>query len=216
MPALQQTIMHTLYGADIWQGFTPTAVQERLEGWNGDHPSLRQLVVTPGAKTVVDVGVWKGLSTINMARSMQSAGIDGCVVAVDTFLGSIEHWDPKANLLQRRHGQPNLYDIFLSNVHSAGLRDFVVPLPQTSVTAAAILRRYGIEAAVVHIDAAHEYEEVLRDARDYWKILGGGGYLIGDDYHVTWPGVVRAAGQFSAEVLRPLRIDEPKWILQKA
>ena len=82
--------------------------------------------------------------------------------------------------------------------------------------AAVILQRLQVTAAVVHVDAAHEYEDVMRDAAAYWAILNPGGYLIGDDYHETWPGVIKAAGEFSAKVGRPLSIDGPKWILQKA
>jgi hypothetical protein len=89
-------------------------------------------------------------------------------------------------------------------------------MPQTSIAAARILQKLLVTAAVVHIDAAHEYEEVLRDAYEYWKLLEIGGYLIGDDYHETWPGVVRAADEFAAQHSRPLIVETPKWIIQKA
>ena len=164
---------------------------------------------------MIDVGVWKGQSTIAMARAMKDEGIDGCVIAVDTFLGSAEHWDPARNLFTRSHGFPDIYGTFLANVHAAGVTGYVVPMPQTSANAAIVLRRLHITASVIHIDAAHEYEAVLKDARDYWAILAPGGYLIGDDYHPTWPGVIRAAGEFSAKLCRPLTIEQPKWILQK-
>ena len=81
--------------------------------------------------------------------------------------------------------------------------------------AALILQRLGISAAVVHIDASHEYADVMRDAEEFWKILSDGGFLIGDDYHEAWPGVIRAAGEFSARLGRPMIIQSPKWILRK-
>jgi hypothetical protein len=208
-------IMHMLYGANIWDGFRPTAASSEVQGWNGNHPSLRRLASSCAEKVVVDVGVWKGQSTITMASAIRDSGIDGCVVAVDTFLGSPEHWDKSRELFNRYAGMPDLYQTFLSNVHSAGLQDYIVPMPQTSVTAASILRRLGVKASVVHVDAAHEYEEVMRDAHEYWKILEPGGYLIGDDYHQTWPGIVRSAGEFSAATSVPLVVEPPKWILQK-
>ncbi len=164
---------------------------------------------------MVDVGVWKGQSTISMAIAMKKNGIDGCVIAVDTFLGSPEHWASDRTLFTRINGLPNLYETFLSNVYFSGVTDYVVPLPQTSVTAAAVLRKYNIAPAVVHIDAAHEYEEVIRDAEIYWDMLQTNGYLIGDDYHPTWPGVIRAAGEFSAKTSSPLSIQDIKWLLQK-
>jgi predicted O-methyltransferase YrrM len=214
MPALQKMVIDKLYGSDPWQDFVPDQAAE-LQGWNGDHPSLARLITTPGLKLVADVGVWKGQSTIRMARAMLEADIDGCVIAIDTFLGSPEHWS-EVGLFKRIHGLPDLYRTFMSNVWAAGVQDYVVPLPQTSVTAAKILQRAGLSPSVVHVDAAHEYREALQDVQEYWAILASGGYLIGDDYDVSWPGVVQAAGEFSAQVCRPLTIEHPKWILQKA
>jgi hypothetical protein len=88
-------------------------------------------------------------------------------------------------------------------------------MPQTSSTAAAILRRMEIQPAVIHVDAAHEYREVMNDLVDYWSILQDGGYLIGDDYAETWPGIVKAAGEFSATVGKPLSVEPPKFIIKK-
>jgi len=215
MPSLNELVMQRLYGQDIWAGFAPAAVRSEVQGWNGNHPSFARIMSSAGAKLVIDVGVWKGQSTITMANAMREKNIDGCVIAVDTFLGSPEHWTGPAALFERKNGQPDLYQTFLSNVHAAGLTGYIVPMPQTSTTAAVVLGRLGIAASVVHVDAAHEYEDVLRDATDYWKLLSPGGYLIGDDYDQTWPGVVRAAGEFSAKVVRPLAIETPKWILRK-
>jgi hypothetical protein len=216
MPQAQRSLMQLLYGHDIWERFEPGPTTRNVEGWNGNHPSLKRLVGTAGARVVIDVGVWKGQSTITMAQAMKSARIDGCVLAVDTFLGSEEHWTREQSLFARSHGLPDLYRTFLSNVYKAGVHEYIVPMPQTSLTAAAILQRLNVRAAIVHVDASHEYEDVLRDADAYWKLLEDGGFLIGDDYHETWPGVVRAAGEFSARLTRPLTIEPPKWILQKS
>jgi hypothetical protein len=215
MSESQRRLMRVLYGHDIWEAFRPVRTTSAAEGWNGNHPSLKRLAGTAATKTVIDVGVWKGQSTITMAQAIMKARIDGCVIAVDTFLGSAEHWNRELNLFTRTHGMPDIFQTFMSNVCKAGVQDYVIPMPQTSISAALILQKLEIKAAVVHIDAAHEYEEVLRDAEEYWKILEPGGYLIGDDYHETWPGVIRAAGEFSARCCRPLTIEPPKWILQK-
>ena len=214
MPQVQANLMKALYGYDIWQNFQPTLTTLVPEGWNGDHPSLRRLALL-GSRIAIDVGVWKGQSTICLALSMKRAGIDGCVIAVDTFLGSLEHWSAGRELFVRQHGMPNLFQTFLSNVWKAEVSDYVIPVPQTSVTAVKIFQRLTLRASVIHIDAAHEYEEVIRDAKEYWEILESGGYLVGDDYHETWPGVVQAAGEFSSRERCPLSIEPPKWILRK-
>lgn len=207
-------IMTRLHGANIWNGFTAAATTGEVQGWNGDHPALARLAAAPGVRVIIDVGVWKGQSTIAMAASLRKAGIDGCVIAVDTFLGSPEHWG-KAELYGKQLGMPDLYARFLTNVAAADLQGYVVPMPQTASGAAEILRRLGITASLVHIDGDHAYPAVLNDAKDYWKILAPGGHLVGDDYDPYWPGVVQAAREFAVFAGRPLEIDPPKWIIQK-
>jgi hypothetical protein len=199
MPAVQKSMMEKLYGNDVWAGFSPRAGKSKVQGWNGNHPSLSRLASSPGPKIVADVGVWKGQSTINMAKAMKQKRIDGVVIAIDTFLGSPEHWAPGQNLFERDHGLPDLYWTFLSNVISEGVADYVIPMPQTSTTAASVLKKLEISINIAHVDAAHEYREVLQDADDYWAIIQDGGYIIGDDYDETWPGVIQAAQEFSAK-----------------
>lgn len=216
MTLIHRQLMMTLYGHDIWEAYEPTAAPNGVvDGWNGNHPSLRHLAETGEEnKVVIDIGVWKGQSTITLANALRESEINGCVLAVDTFLGSPEHWGEA--YFERRHGMPSLYNIFLDNVFHAGLTDYVIPVPQTSSTAVAVFRARGIDASLIHVDAAHEYEDVLRDVSNYWSVLRSGGTMVGDDYHETWPGVIRAAGEFSARTGRPLSIDPPKWIMQKA
>lgn len=218
MTATARKLMLDLYGRDIWTDVAAASpVREPdLQGWNGNHPVFRRLLAGKGRPAVViDVGVWKGQSTITMARALRENGADGCVIAVDTFLGSPEHWFEEGTLYRRNAGRPDLYERFLGNIVGEGLQDYVVPLPQTSTAAAAILDGAGIAASLVHIDASHAYEDVLRDARAFWTLVEVGGCLVGDDYDPSWPGVVRAASEFSRSVGRPIEIAYPKWIVRK-
>jgi hypothetical protein len=140
------------------------------------------------------------------------------VIAIDTFLGSVEHWDPNsgfAGLIPHRFGMPLLYEQFLSNVVRCGAQDRIVPLALTSSAGGVLLRRMGIQAGLIHIDASHDYEDVLRDARIYWDVLMPGGFLVGDDYNQDWPDVIRAANQFAGEKSVPLTSLAPKWIVRK-
>ena len=210
--------MQKLYCRNIWEDVDRLNLpeNENLQGWNGRHPSLSRLTEMKKDRHVIfDIGVWKGLSTITMANCLRENGIEGCVIAIDTFLGSPEHWGKMENLFDRRGGRPDLFERFLRNVKARGLEDYIIPMPQTSVCAAMILKRLGVEATLIHLDAAHEYEEVARDIEEYWPLLEKGGFLIGDDYGPGWPGVVRAAGEFSAKTGLPLQIEFPKWIVKK-
>ncbi|WP_376087807.1 class I SAM-dependent methyltransferase [Roseomonas sp. CCTCC AB2023176] len=210
-------VMTALHGADVYAGFKPLLPLD-LQGWNGRHPALLRAVAQVRPRIAFDVGTWKGESTVAMARAMREARPDCALVAVDTFLGSIQHWDLRredriADSLRRTHGWPALYWQFLSNVAHSGMQDVVVPLPQTSDNAAAILLREGIRADLIHLDAAHEDWPLRRDLNLYWDLLAPGGVLVGDDY--PWPSVKAAADDFAAKLgLRP-DVDGPKWTLRK-
>lgn len=211
-------LMHTIHGTDIYAGFVPTFPLD-LQGWNSDHPAFHEIMWRDRPEIVIDVGVWKGASSIGLARMLKAAEIDGAVISVDTFLGGYDTWQIEPqwfNLIPRLHGRPMLYEQFMANVVRSEVQDTIIPLARTSHLAATLLERSGIRAGLIHIDASHEYTDVLDDARRYWRILAPGGYLIGDDYSPSWPGVVQAADEFAREAGQELTIREPKWILRKA
>lgn len=213
-----EKLSHDLFGKDPYEGFQSTIAVHDLQGWNGLHPVLSRAVKDKKPKIIVDVGVWKGQSTITLAKAQSEAIDDGCVIAVDTFLGSPEHWTlsrPEIHQsLAFRHGRPSFYETFLSNVLLSGFQRKVLPLAQTSENAAHILRRHCIMADIVHIDAAHEYASALRDIEVWWELLRPGGLLIGDDF--PWPGVARAVVHFTDKMNIPFQVEHPKWLIGKS
>ena len=205
-------LMQLLHGGDIYQGFDQLLPRD-IQGWNSINSIFEDVVRSIKPRVVIDVGVWKGGSTLYLADLMRQYGVDGAVIGVDTFLGSPEHWDRDGEFsesLKKRHGFPLLYYQFISNVIHCRHTERVIPLPQSSENAAVILRRAKIKADVIHVDAAHEYGPVRRDLDFYWELLQPGGYLIGDDYTSAWPGVIRAANDFAADIGLTLRLSPPK------
>lgn len=212
---LRDDIVERLHDVDPFVGLDATGFALDLQGWNGRHPALTRSIRAIEARLCVDVGVWKGMSTLTLADAV---GPDGVVIAVDTFLGSPEHWNRQRpdfiGSLRFRHGMPQIYWQFMANCMLSGLKDRIVPLPQTSANAALILKRQRIRADLVHIDAAHEFDSVLADIRAYfWHVLRPGGLMIGDDYN--WDGVKRAVDQFTRNNHLTLETDGPKWMLRK-
>jgi predicted O-methyltransferase YrrM len=139
---------------------------------------------------VVEVGVWKGASVVTMAKEIQRLTLDTAVIAIDTWLGSSEHylWEKFIPDLDFEFGYPRLYHKFAANICNEGLADIVVPLPLDSINGFQLLKEKDIRPDVLHIDAGHDYMSVMGDLKAWWPQLTPGGVLIGDDYFKSWLG----------------------------
>ncbi len=201
-----------------YDGFDPGAHPDDLQGWGSSDPIFGEIISAIKPKIIVEVGSWKGASAINMAKIVKSLGLASNIICIDTWLGSPEHFlgaDPAwRTSLRLCHGYPQLYFTFLANVVRQGVQDVIIPLAATSESAAVILEKKGVRPDMVYIDAAHEYELVLRDLRVYWKLLADDGILLGDDY-IGWAGVTRAANEFAAELKTPIFGKPGKFVMSK-
>lgn len=190
-----------LLGRDPYEGFNAGRHRPDFQGWNSHHTYLSDAILHDKASIVVEIGVWKGGSSIFMSENMQNLGTDGVIISVDTFLGSWEHyeqtdWFPS---LMVQNGYPGLFYTFLTNVVERGQQNRILPLPLDSANAAHLLLRKGIKADLIHIDAGHDTEAVLTDLRLWWPILAPGGTMIADDYDPAgevWPTVKHAVDTF--------------------
>lgn len=211
-----------------------------LTGWSVVPEFFEKYLEKADASTVVEVGVWKGLSTAQMAKWLKRKK-RGVMISIDTFLGAPEMWtasavsgaDPSRSLLLE-HGFPSIYKTFLSNMQHEQLTDVVVPLPLPSKLASVVLKRLNVTADLIHVDAAHEYGSVKEDIHAWWPFVRGGGILLGDDW--SWTGVQKAVKEFvlmceleefhsvesaalSSETLVMANLTEsrphPKWLIMK-
>ncbi len=211
---MRKTLLDRLWrGADPFRRYRVGALD--VQGWDAsNHPWLLDAIRELDPKLVVEVGVWKGASTLVMAEEMWRLGIPGVILAVDTFQGSAEHWLGEYPV-PMRDGRSALYETFIRNVVAAGLPNYVVPLPLDSINAAMVLGDLGLRPDVIHLDAAHDAMSVSMDLQAWWPLLRDGGVLIGDDYCPQWPGVVRAFDAFAERYGVALECSAPKVRLRK-
>ena len=137
----------------------------------------------------------EGGSTVFMANELKKHALSSVVIAVDTWLGSSEHWTAYNSDLSILNGYPQLYYKFMANIINAGVVDYVLPLPMDSLNAAQIMSSMKVTPQMIHLDGGHDYESVMADLRAWWPLLASGDVLIGDDYffHDMFPEVKRAS-----------------------
>lgn len=58
---------------------------EDLQGWNGRHKVFAQIISEVKPKVIIEVGVWKGQSTIHMTEIAKKINPKVILIAIDTF-----------------------------------------------------------------------------------------------------------------------------------
>jgi hypothetical protein len=192
------------------EGTTAPDTSFSPKGWYADHPVFEQIIKVLKPKLILDVGSFWGASCVRMARLAIDSGPpeEVTVIAIDTWLGSKEHFVemPFESMQDYRYGA--MYETFCDNVVRAGVAEQVIPLPQTSLTAAAILSHYNLQPDLIYLDAAHDYRSLLTDLEVYWKLLRIGGVLFGDDFEEPWYEVIRAVLEFTEKQRLSLQLSK--------
>lgn len=181
---------------DVYKDFPHQDFTEHVDGWDGTNALFGNLVNKICPKVIVEVGTWMGQSAFTMAEACRLLQLDTAVICVDTWLGSIEHWVTWPHELLLVNGYPSLYRQFLANVIKRGLQDYIVPLPNTSLTGAAMLQHCGVRPDMIYIDANHDTDAVRLDMEHYYPLLAQGGLLFGHDLQEQ--GIVDAVNGFCA------------------
>jgi hypothetical protein len=199
----------------IYENFNP--LPPDITGWNGESPIFAQFIDITKPSRIIEVGTWKGQSAITMGLHLRRIGQKCTITCVDTWLGALEFWEwlaatPERNLMQK-HGFPQVYYQFLSNVIHQGLQDVILPFPTTSLIAARYFARKNIQAELIYIDGSHDEPDVLADLRAYYPLVTPGGILFGDDF--SWESVKNAVSKFTEETKTRLYvINEQFWAFQ--
>lgn len=153
-----------------------------MEGWLRDDEAAFLYAAArfgPGRGAIVEVGSYKGKSTIWLAAGSKAAGRE-MVHAVDPHTGSPEH------------GAVWTLPEFSRNLQRAGVDDWVIPLLTTSEAAAG---QWAAPVRLLWIDGAHEYERVRQDLALWTPHLIEGGVIALHDVIGWFAGPRRAAQQ---------------------
>jgi predicted O-methyltransferase YrrM len=142
----------------------------------------------PARGTIVEIGSFKGRSTVMLAKVASHYGL-GPVVAIDP------HNSP---ILLDRHTNPesSSYKDFLHSIHAAGVSDHVEPHVAYSTDVA---NSWSRPIRLLWIDGDHSYEGAKRDLDGFLPHLVPVGVVALHDALNTFPGPIRV---FVENVLR--------------
>lgn len=171
---------------------------ERTDRWINDKEAelLYNLAMNcKGQGVIVEVGSWKGESTIYLAKGSE-AGKKVKVYAIDPHTGSPIH--------RKWYGEVWTFDEFKRNIKSAGVTDLVVPLVKTSEEAA---KHFKEDVELVFVDGDHEYDSVKLDF-DLWfpKLIEGGFIAFHDSVLTSGPQRVVEKCLYKSNRFRNIRV----------
>jgi len=194
MSEASKTVSRIIYGPS----YDPYAGLELLafngHGWASTGEAFPTIINKIKPKLIVEVGTWMGGSTRYMAKLAKEHNPDVEVVAIDTFLGSVEHWSKESYLMTLKNGRPNIYEQFLSNCIHQQLWENITPFPIDSINGYEFLKLKKVVPDLIYIDAGHDYASVSADLERWSELLPSGGVLIGDDFH--HPPIIEAVNDF--------------------
>lgn len=156
---------------------------------------------------ILEIGSFYGNSAITMAKTLiQNGHDDATIVCVDHFNGSFEHYVDKrfTPMLMNESGRPEIYEQFISNIFRESneiyyiMLQMIRPLVMPSSMAFDLFKHFDVTFDIIFVDGSHQYQDVLNDLNNSFKILNENGIIFGDDYN-NFTGVKMAVDRFSHE-----------------
>lgn len=167
-----------------WMNLRP--LWEKIEGYN-NCPNLYEMAIERAPQTgarFVEVGAWKGKSTVYLVSKILHSGKSIQVDVVDHWQGSVEHQtDPDIQAGRLR-------EVFEANV--APVREWLIVKDGKSTDVA---QDYPDEMLdFVFLDASHDAASLTADCTAWWPTVKPGGILAGDDWQ--WESVQQGVRQY--------------------
>ena len=142
-------------------------------------------------ETFVEIGSWMGQSISVFCQALQDAEKTATVYCIDTFKG--EQNQPAHTATVEQHGG-SIREVFERNTTDAGVRQMIEVIEGDSAESADLFEDGTID--VIYIDAAHDYDSVVKDLAAWFPKIKPNGIFSGHDY--PWHEVKRAVDEHAA------------------
>jgi hypothetical protein len=154
--------------------------------------------------TIVEIGSYKGQSTVYMAVEIANSNKNICFYAIDNWEGS----DEITNKLSPYYNKniDLLFDTYLCNIEP--VKQYIKNIRADSVESAKFFENKSVD--IVFIDACHEYSCLKQDIEVWMPKIKNGGILAGHDYNNGWSGVNLAVDEIFGK--KNIQTQEYCWI----
>ena len=154
---------------------------EQIEGWFDFFLLYREMVEKYDNATFVEIGTWKGQSTVFMAEKIRFFKRNIKVYAIDIFGPYMSEG--------KQEDSTDIYNEFIENIEP--YKDFIIPIKGDSSIVANQFEDKSVD--FIFIDGGHDYEVVKKDIQSWYPKLKDGGVFGGHDY--CWDGVKQAVDE---------------------
>lgn len=150
--------------------------------WSTRYPVMRKLINKElenanSSYKILEIGTWAGHSATLWASACKEKN-KGIVFCIDTWGAS----DNAPETMKRVVKKNMIFKLFLHNLETGGLKDYIVPIKGSSDTIAEILQPNTFN--FVYIDGDHAYTQFKKDLLNYMKVVKINGIICGDDLEV--------------------------------
>lgn len=129
------------------------------------------------AYKILEIGSWAGQSALLWAMACKQ-NKKGRVFVIDAWQAS----ENAPNRMKNAVKNNRIFNLFLHNIETSGVKDYVVPLKASSDIIAEILKPNTFD--FVYVDGDHAYTQCKKDILNYINVLKVGGIICGDDFEL--------------------------------
>lgn len=137
---------------------------------------------------MIEIGCYAGEST----KVFLDSGKINNLIAIDPYIDDYDMVDVHS----RAYRMSDVFDVFNRDILSK--YDNVRLIKSTSDDAVDLVP-IGLPINLVYIDGCHQYENTLRDIKNYLPFIEKDGIISGHDFHYGWPGVIKAVDEMFGE-----------------